>query len=164
MKKSPYLKHLLLSCFVLLIFASCSSQRNSEVSNKVSKSAISGTWTVTDVRLEGFPSGYQVRTAFDLANYMDFVGSTWTLNGGFGGNIALKNGVNQEIYWSLINDGLNPTFQFKKLNAGEKARDVREAYLLEIVEANKNAMTLRSPFPLTSGGTGYIIYNFANAK
>lgn len=164
MKNLLNLSHLLAFAFAIVIFTACSSQRNAGSNNKVSKGAVSGTWTVTDVRLEGFPSGYEVRNAFDLAPYQNFVGSTWTLYGGFSGQIALSNGVTQEIYWSLINDGLNPTFQFKKINDGEKAREVREAYLLEIAEATKTSMILRSPFPLTNGGSGYIVYTFVNAK
>lgn len=164
MKKSTYLKQALALGFAILIFAACSSQRNQSVSNKVSKGAISGTWTVTDVRLEGFPSGYAVKNAFDLAPYQSFEGSTWTLYGGFGGSIALTNGITQQIYWSIINDGMNPTFQFKKINAGEKARDVKEGYQLEVAEATKTSLVLRSPFPLTNGGMAYIVYSFVNVK
>jgi len=164
MKKLSKLKQVMAFGFAILIFAACSSQRNAAVSNKVSKGAISGTWTVNDVRLEGFPSGYAVKNAFDLAPYQDFVGSTWTLYGGYGGSIALTNGINQEIYWSIINDGMNPTFQFKKINAGDKAKDVREGYQLEVAEATKTSLILRSPFTLANGGTAYIVYSFVNAK
>jgi|SRR5690606_21810643 hypothetical protein len=164
MKKLSKLRQVMAFGFAILIFAACSSQKNATVANKVSKGAVSGTWTVSDVRLEGFPSGYQVNNAFDLAPYQDFVGSTWTLYGGYGGSISLTNGTTQEIYWSLINNGVNPTFQFKKINAGEKAREVREGYQLEVAEATKTSLILRSPFPLTNGGTGYIVYSFVNAK
>ncbi len=66
MKNLLKLKQVIAFSIGVLIFTACSSQRNAAVSNKVSKGAISGTWTVSDVRLEGFPSGYAVKNAFDL--------------------------------------------------------------------------------------------------
>ena len=149
---------------IISIFAAC-SPKNAGMSNaKVSKGTISGTWTVSDVRLEGFPSGYQVKTVFDMAPYQDFIGSTWTLYGGFGGQISLANGTTQEIYWSLYNDASIPTFQFKKIFPGEKAREVKEGYQLSIAEATKTSMILRSAVPLAGSGYGYVVYSFVPAQ
>ncbi len=163
MKHKINLKHILSICLVALIFTSCSSSKNGMVTNKASKGTISGTWKVNDVSLEGFPSGYEIKNVFDIAPYQDFIGSTWTLNGGYSGKIALPDGTSQDIYWSLINDGVNPTFQFKKIDAGEKAKEVTTGYQLNISEATKTSLVLRSPFTLLNGNTAYIVYTFVNS-
>lgn len=154
------LKHSLLLSLLAVFMMACSSQRGATGSNSISKGDVSGTWTVTDVSLEGFPEGYQVTDAFGMAPYRDFVGSTWTLYGGYGGQIALSNGTNQEIYWSM--SGSN--FQFKKIADGQRPRDVKEGYYLTVSEANKNSLTLKSPFQLANGNTAYIVYTFVSAK
>ena len=131
---------------------------------KVSAGTISNTWTVSDVSLEGFPSGYEIKNVFDMAPYQNFIGSTWTLYGGKSGNIMLSDGTSQEIYWSLINNGVSPIFQFKKIDTGEKAKDVKAGYQLEISQATKTNLTLRSPFTLINGHTAYIVYTLVEAK
>lgn len=158
------LKYSFVLGLVAIILGGCASKQNAVESLKVSKGAISGTWTVTNVDLEGFPSGYKVTNAFDMAPYQDFVGSTWKLYGGYSGMITLTNGNSQEIYWSLLKEGNTPTFQFKKIFSGDKAREVKEAYHLDIADATKNSLILRSPITLANGNTAYVVYTFANAK
>ncbi|MBU0697052.1 MAG: hypothetical protein KKE39_11115 [Bacteroidetes bacterium] len=151
----------ILICSILIIgFTSCSSSRGT--TTKISKGNISNTWTVSDVYLEGFPSGYEVKNVFDLAPYQDFKGSTWKLYGGNSGMITLTDGTTQNIYWSLVNDGLNPIFQFKKIDSGEKAKDVNAGYQLDIAASTKNSLTLRSPFKLLNGNVAYIVYNLVS--
>lgn len=146
-------------CFCALAFAISACASKSGVTNyKVSKSTVAGNWTVSDVRLEGFPSDYQVRDAFGMAPYNDFIGSTWKLYGGYSGYITLPNGTTQNIYWSLLNDGTNPVFQFKKVDAGEKARNVTEGYRMNIESASKNTLVLSSPFDLLNGHSAKIVY------
>lgn len=156
------MKKLILStlsfCLVALILTSCALKNGTTTNYKVSKSKISGTWTVSDVSLEGFPSDYQVTNAFGMAPYTDFIGSTWKLYGGNSGYITLANGTTQNIYWSVVNDGFNPVFQFKKVDAGEKARNVIEGYKMNIDAASKSSLTLSSPFQLLNGNTARIVY------
>lgn len=155
------MKKLILStlsfCLVVLLITSCAS-KNGTTNYKVSKSTVSGTWKVSDVSLEGFPSDYQITNAFGMAPYKDFVGSTWKLYGGNSGYITLANGTSQNIYWSVVNDGITPIFQFKKVDAGEKARNVVEGYQMNIDAASKNSMTISSPFKLLNGNTARIVY------
>lgn len=160
--KSEKMKKLILAIGVMtFIFASCSSQRGTSTNFKVSKSNISNTWTVTDVRLEGFPSDYQIKNAFGMAPYQDFIGSTWKLYGGNSGFITLSNGTTQNIYWSLVKDGVYPVFQFKKIDTGEKAREVTEGYRMNIDASTKNSLTLSSPFDLLNGNTARIVYTLS---
>ncbi len=156
------MKKLVLAIGVItFILASCSSQKGNTSNVKVSKSKISNTWTVTDVQLEGFPSDYQIKNAFGMAPYKDFIGSTWRLYGGNSGVISLSNGTTQNIYWSLVKDGINPVFQFKKVDAGEKARNVTEGYRMNIDASAKNVLTLSSPFEIRNGNTARIVYTLS---
>ena len=156
------MKKLILStlsfCLVALILTSCASKNGTSNTVKASKSMVSGTWTVSDVSLEGFPNGYKVANAFGMAPYKDFIGSTWKLYGGYSGYITLPNGTTQNIYWSLMNDGITPVFQFKKVDAGEKAREVTEGYRMKIDAASKSSLVLSSPFDLANGTTARIVY------
>ncbi|MBC7654320.1 MAG: hypothetical protein H7098_07590 [Oligoflexus sp.] len=162
MKNLMKLKSILFLGVIALIITSCSSKKGGMMnSSKVSKGTISGTWVINNVSLEGFPQGYQVKNVFDMAPYQDFNGSTWKLYGGYGGMITLTNGTTQEIYWSLINDGINPIFQFKKIGADEKAKNVSEGYQLQIADATKTNLTLKTPFKLLNGNMAYVVYNFS---
>ncbi|WP_154647997.1 hypothetical protein [Pedobacter arcticus] len=156
------MKKLILSilsfCLVALLVTSCASKNGASTNLKVSKSTVTGTWTVSDVRLEGFPNGYRVENAFGMAPYKDFIGSTWKLYGGYSGYITLPNGTTQNIYWDLLKDGLTPVFQFKKVDAGEKAREVTEGYRMRIDAASKSSLVLSSPFDLANGTTANIVY------
>jgi hypothetical protein len=161
MKNLLKLKNILFLGVFALIITSCSSKKGGMMNTtKVSKGNVSGTWVVNNVSLEGFPQGYQVKNVFDMAPYQDFNGSTWKLYGGYGGMITLTNGTTQEIYWSLVNDGINPIFQLNKINAGEKARNVSEGYQLQIANASKTNLTLKTPFKLLNGNMAYVVYNF----
>jgi hypothetical protein len=139
-----------------IMFTSCASKQN--VSGlKVSRTAITGTWIVNKVTLEGFPMNYKVTDAFEMAPYLDFMNSTWQLNGNYKGIITLSNGTSQEIYWSLFNERTPPIFQFKKID-DEKAKNVNEGFQLEIADANKERLILKSPIRLATGNTAYIVY------
>lgn len=151
----------LLACFTAFMITSCASKNATSTNYKVSKGVVSNTWTVTNVSLVGFPAGYQVRNAFDMAPYQDFIGSTWKLYNGYSGYITLPNGQTQNIYWSLINNGSTPIFQFKKVDDGEKAREVTEGYQLNIESASKNALTVSSPFTLANGSIAKIVYDLS---
>ncbi len=159
MKNLLKLKSILFLAVIALIITSCSPKTGGTISNNVSKGTISGTWVVNNVSLEGFPQGYQVKNVFDMAPFQDFNGSTWKLYGGYGGMITLTNGTTQEIYWSLLNDGINPIFQFKKIGASEKAKNVSEGYQLQIANASKTNLTLKTPFKLLNGNMAYVVYN-----
>lgn len=150
------LKSSLLLALVALIFSACSSTNKATSTSAVSRSDISGKWTVTNVTLDNFPTGYSVGRVFDLADYQDFQGSTWDLNGGGSGSITLANGTVQPIYWSLNKTTSVPTFQFKKLMDGQKAKDVETGYSLEFGNVSDGSAVLKSPVSLSSGQVGYV--------
>ena len=147
---------LLLFAFAI-IFTSCASKQNTNAL-KLSKSKIADTWVVNSVMLEGFPMGYKVTDAFEMAPFEEFTNSVWDLNGNYNGTITLTNGKTQEIFWSLYEDRTPPIFQFKKIGDNEKAKNVNEGFQLEITDVNKERLIMKSPIRLASGNTAYIVY------
>ena len=55
---------------------------------------------------------------------------------------------------------MNPTFQFKKIYEGEKAKNIAEGYQLNVAQADNASMTLKSPIA-NGGRTAYIVYTFS---
>lgn len=147
--------------FVAVFLSACSTANTATTTPQVSRSDVSGKWTVTSVNLENFPSGYSVGKLFDISNYQDFQGSTWDLKGGGTGTISLTNGAVQPIYWSVNKSTGTSTFQFKKLMDGEKAKDVTTGYSLEFGDVSNGTAVFRSPVTLSAGQTGYINLTFA---
>ncbi len=146
MKKLSFI----LACVIVVLYTSaCSSQKDATAPiNSTSKSDLTGTWLVSDIKLEGFPADYQIGNAFNIAPYESFIGSTWRLYSSYKGQISLSNGTSENIYWDLVNNGGKPMFQFKTVPAGSNARDIREGYRLDIHRTDANHLILRSPFSI----------------
>jgi hypothetical protein len=154
------IQHTLILAFAALFFTACSASRTATNTPQVSRSDISGTWTVNNVSLDGFPSGYSVQNVFDMAAYEDFRGSIWDLNGNGTGSISLTNGAVQPIYWSVNKSGAVNTFQFKKLADGQKPKDVTIGYSLEFGDVANSTAVFKTPVSLPGGQTGYINFSF----
>lgn len=152
--------HTFIFAFAALFLSACSTT-NTAQSPQVSRSDISGNWTVNNVSLENFPSGYSVKNVFDMASYQDFQGSTWDLKGNGTGTISLTNGAVQPIYWSVNKTTANHTFQFKKLADGQKPKDVTTGYSLEFGDVSNGTAVFKTPVSLSGGQTGYINLTFA---
>jgi len=121
---------------------------------------INGNWTLTNVGYEGIVAN-AIQNVFDQAPPSAFVGSTWNLSNSGNGMYTLNNGTSQTIFWSYNNqDKMNPTFQFKKIYQGEKAKNIAEGYVLNVTQADKTSMTLKSPIA-NGNRTAYIVYTFS---
>lgn len=155
------MKHLTLAALCLLAtlsFFSCKTQ-----SGAVSKGSIKGNWVVTDIAYQGIPRSTKV-TVFDEASAACFKGSQWVLPSNANGSYTLTsteegcNTATQPIVWSLSKDsGLN-TFQFKKVNSGEKAKNVTDGYTgIEVSAVTGNQMVWRVPVDF-EGKTVYIVF------
>lgn len=156
------MKAIIKSTFILgfvAIFAACSPRTATTPS--VSRGDVSGKWMVTSVNMDGFPAGTSAGRVFDMANAQDFQGSTWDLNGGGSGSITLTNGAVQPIYWSVNRTTAMPTFQFKKLMDGQKAKDVETGYSLEFGDVSGKTAIFKTPVMLGNGQTAYINFTFA---
>ena len=121
---------------------------------------INGNWTLTNVGYEGIVAN-AIQNVFDQAPPSAFVGSIWNLSNSGNGTYTLTNGTSQSIFWSYNNqDKMNPTFQFKKIYQGEKAKNIAEGYVLNVTQADKASMTLKSPIA-NGNRTAYIVYTFS---
>jgi hypothetical protein len=154
------IQHTLILAFVALFCNACSASRTAMNSAQVTGSDISGTWTVNNVSLDGFPSGYLVRNVFDMADYEDFRGSIWELNEYGIGSICLKNGAVQPIYWSLIKSGTLHTFQFKKIAENQRPKIRTSAHSLEFRDISNGTAVFKTPVTLPGGQSGYINFSF----
>jgi len=120
---------------------------------------INGNWTLTSVSYEGIVAN-AVQNVFDQAPPSAFVNSTWQLSNSGNGMYTLANGTSQTIFWSYnTQDKANPMFQFKKIYEGDKAKNVAEGYQLNVAQADKTSMTLKSPVA-NGSGTAYVVYAF----
>jgi len=154
MKKILYSIALLFTAMTLI--TACSTTKNATTSS-LGRGKITGTWTVNSITYEGIVEN-AVQSVFDQGPASVFQGSTWTLTNSGKGIYALTNGTTQSIFWSMSNTGGTPEFAFKKLNEGEKAKNVESGYRLLVENADGNNLTLKAPVQY-SGGTGYIVYN-----
>jgi len=71
------------------------------------------------------------------------------------------------IVWSVYDgkkEGLLPQFQFKKIYGGEKAKDVRNGYRLDLSYSDGQSLVMRMPVPLDNGTTGHLVFNFARGE
>ena len=147
--------------FVAVFLSACSTTNTTTTTPTVSRGDVSGTWMVNNVSLENFPAGSSIGNVFDMAAYQDFQGSTWELKGGGTGTITLTNGTVQPIYWSVNRTTATPTFQFKKLMDGQRAKDVTTGYSLEFGDVSGGTAVFKSPVSLSGGQTGYVNMTFA---
>lgn len=150
-----------ISIFVLLL-ASCSV-------HKVQGVNLNGTWTLNNVSIEGYDStsssNYKI-TLLDDVPLNCFNGSVWNLTNSGNGSYTIQSNDSlcqsgaRQIYWSTpSSNGVN-YFQVKRLQNGEKPKDVGEGYRMEITSATNNAFTLRAPANI-GNQTANIIYSFS---
>ena len=150
--------------FSALFFYGCAPKTTSGVM-PLRKGNVTGNWVLNNITYEGIAES-AVKTLFTDASPRCFLGSSWSLTNSGNGAYSLPGGTDctqktQTIYWSVsIPD---ETFQFKRLNAGEKAKDVTEGYRLILAAADGQTLTLKSPVEV-SGGAAYIVLHFAKAQ
>ncbi|UWY28560.1 lipocalin family protein [Flavobacterium sp. TR2] len=147
MKKSIFI------CLIAATFFACksassttaSSSEATTLSTKLDKKtqvALKGNWVLTNVTYPG--SDYIKVNSFDLADSKCFIGSNWSfISNNNKGNMALTSpsctGFSSPIVWSINSQGL---FVLKILNAGEKAKKVRDGYLLKVAGVTESSFQL----------------------
>lgn len=144
----------------LLVMTGCKSA--SITGTKVDRSSgnqLKGNWVLTSVTL---PQSELIKVkSFDLADSQCFEGSTWSfVPSNNKGEMALNNSscesFSSPITWYINKDGM---FVFKVLNAGVKAKKVRDGYILSI--ANQSAASFQLIDQISLGGrTENIVYQF----
>ena len=152
-------KLILLSVFaVLLISCKSKSVTNTKVDNKTER-VIKGNWQISSVDYPG--SEYIKVNAFQLADAQCFVGSTWKfVSNNNKGEMALTKtscpAFSSPITWFINKDG---QFVLKVLNAGEKAKKVRDGYILNVANVTETSFQLLDTIDV-GGKMTNVVYQF----
>ena len=154
------MKKLLLLTALALFFVSCksTSATNTSVNNK-SERMMKGDWTISTVSYVG--SDYIKVQSFGLADSKCFEGSTWKLiSNNNKGEMALTKAdcmsFSSPISWFVNKDG---QFVLKVLNAGEKAKKVRDGYVLDVANQTETSFQLID-MVVIGGKSTNVVYQF----
>ena len=144
------MKKSILICMIAAMFFACKSasstaSTDTTLSKKLDRPtqvAIKGNWVLTNVTYPG--SDYIKVNSFDLADSKCFIGSTWSfISNNNKGTMALTSpsctSFSSPIVWSINNQGL---FVLKILDAGVKAKKVRDGYLLKVAGVTETSFQL----------------------
>jgi hypothetical protein len=147
----------------LMTLESCSPKTTSSTT-ATRRGDVSGNWTLTDVTFEGIPD-VAVKNFLGEGSYKCFVNSTWSLTNSGNGSYSLPGSdacaaKTQNIFWSV--NSADGTFQFKKLYEGDKAKNVTEGYVMNLISSDGNTMVIKSPISY-SGKTANVVLNFTKA-
>lgn len=125
---------------------------------------VSGNWVLSTITFEGIPE-IAVKSFLGENSYKCFIGSTWNLTNSGNGAYSLPassscDAKTQNIFWSVST--ADETFQFKKINEGEKPKNITDGYRLMLSSANSTNMVIKSPIQYGSG-SAYVVLNFTKA-
>jgi hypothetical protein len=122
--------------------------------------AIKGNWTITSVN---YPSSEFIKVnSFGLADSNCFVGSTWQfISNNNKGEMTLTN-ANCPSFSSPITWFVNKNGQFilKVLNAGVKAKRVRDGYVLDVANQTESEFQLVDKINV-GGKMTNVVYQFS---
>lgn len=154
------MKKLLLLSAMTIFFVSCKSKSvtNTAVDNKTER-MMKGDWVISSVTYPG--SEYIKVQSFDLADSQCFEGSTWKLiSNNNKGEMALTKAdcmsFSSPISWFVNKDG---QFVLKVLNAGEKAKKVRNGYILNVANQTETSFQLVDMINVGGKSTS-VVYQF----
>lgn len=150
---------LLLMCSVLVLSCKSKSATVTKLDSK-SQVAIKGNWTITSVAYPG--SEYIKVSSFNIADSQCFVGSTWKfISNNNKGEMTLTK-ANCPSFYSPITWFVNKEGQFvlKVLNAGEKAKKVRDGYVLNVANQTESAFQLLDKIDV-GGKMTNVVYQFS---
>ncbi len=154
------MKKLLLLSALALFFVSCksTSATNTAVNNK-SERMMKGDWTISAVSYIG--SDYIKVQSFGLADSKCFEGSSWKfISNNNKGEMALNKAdcmsFSSPISWFVNKDG---QFVLKVLNAGEKAKKVRDGYVLAVANQTETSFDLID-MVVIGGKSTNVVYKF----
>ena len=154
------MKKIILVCaLAVLMFACKSSSATSTKTDRKSQVAIKGDWVISAVTYPG--SQYVKVTSFQLADSECFVGSTWKfVSNNNKGTMALTKAncvaFSSPITWFVNDQG---QFVLKVLNAGEKAKRVRDGYVLGLANQTETSFQLVDRIDVAGKMTD-VVYQF----
>lgn len=150
---------LILLLAVAAVGCKSTSATNTKLDNKAERN-MNGDWTLTSATYPG--SEYIRVITFGLADAKCFEGSSWKfVSNNNKGNMALAASANCTAFSSPITWFVNKDGQFvlKVLNAGEKARKVRDGYVLTLANQTETSFQLVDKIEV-GGKMTDVVYQF----
>ncbi|GIZ08560.1 lipocalin family protein [Flavobacterium sp. UMI-01] len=135
-------KIILIGAMSLMLFACKTSSITNTKLDKKSEVAMKGNWVITSVTYPG--SDYIKVNSFQLADSKCFEGSAWKLVSNNNKGTMDLTSANCAAFSSPITWFVNQEGQFvlKVLNAGEKAKKVRDGYVLTVANQTETSFQL----------------------
>lgn len=155
------MKRLLTLAVLAVVMAGCksTSATGTKLDNDMERK-LNGSWTLTKVTNPG--SDYIQVNSFQLADSKCFEGSQWKfVDNNNKGEMSLPGGGNCPSFSSPITWFINKEGQFvlKVLNAGEKAKRVRDGYVMTVANATGSSFELIDQVNI-GGSNGSVRYYF----
>jgi len=143
----------------IFLFSCKTTSVTSTKLDRGSQVEIKGNWVISAVTYGG--SEYFKVNSFQIADSQCFVGSTWTfISNNNKGEMALTKtncpAFSSPITWFVNQEG---QFILKILNPGEKAKAVREGYVLKLVNLTPTSFQLTEKSNV-AGKQTEIVYEF----
>ncbi len=156
------MKQLIFAVIIAIGLSGCKSQSPTSVKlDQKSERMMDGSWILTSVTTPG--SGYIKVNTFELADSKCFEGSTWKFVANNNkGNMALASAASDcPAFSSPISWYRNKNNQFvlKILDAGEKAKKVRDGYVLDVANQTENSFDLIDMVSV-GGNNANVTYTF----
>lgn len=154
------MKKIIALMIVAVLFFACKS--TSVTSTKLDRSSqvsIKGNWVITNITTPG--SNYIAINSFQIADSKCFIGSTWNFisNNNKGSMNLTKSdcpAFSSPIVWSVNKES---QFVLKILDAGEKAKKVRDGYVLRLANQTETSFQLIDNVNI-AGQNKEVIYQF----
>ncbi|MRJ07420.1 hypothetical protein EDL98_00470 [Ornithobacterium rhinotracheale] len=142
------MKKVLLLMLSVAFFASCTTTQNAA---KQSAKDFRGDWTLTSVTPRD--AGIEITNLFDQAPQNCFVGSSWHLVANNNSGNYVFNSVScpsepSKINWHMSNEDGVTYFWFKRIAAGEKAKNVLSGYKLKVEDISDYQAHLSQEVPV----------------
>lgn len=143
----------------IMLFACKTTSVTSTKLDRSSQVGIKGDWEITNVSYPG--SEYITVNSFDLADSKCFIGSTWKfISNNNKGNMSLTKSncpaFSSPIVWSVNKEG---QFVLKILDAGIKAKKVRDGYVLQVANQTETSFQLLDNINV-GGQSKTVVYQF----
>ena len=152
-------KVILLCTLAVLMFACKSTSVTSTNTDTKAQVAMKGNWTISSVTYPG--SQYIKVNSFQIADSGCFEGSMWKfVSNNNKGNVTLSKAgctsFSSPITWFVNKDG---QFMLKVLDAGIKAKKVREGYILHVANQSDSSFQLIDKIDV-GGKMTDVVYQF----
>ena len=152
-----------LAALSLVIFSCKSTSATDTKLNKGAQVAMKGNWVISSVT---YPGSEVIKVnSFQLADSKCFEGSTWKfISNTNKGEMALTSyncpAFSSPITWFVNKEG---QFVLKVLDAGEKAKKVRDGYILYVANQSENSFQLIDKINV-GGKMTDVVYQFQRAN